>query len=243
MKKVFLLLFATLFSINVCGQSAYDKLFNFRGEISVEDESMLVPSSPVDVELTFFEAIDQVKTNSKLPADEIDDLTDIKRNEFVLLYKLSDYRLTYNTTNGRLTFYIGVNDYNASLDMKYIGVGKEICLTFPTSRVKRERTRTRYGDYFIQQFLSVNMPQNVAKTVLNRVKSTNHDINIAFIVKPIKVLSEKRTVNYGGYVGVQTGIDDFLICKTIGLYLVDTKTEEILYDLSQSLAVTAKKRK
>lgn len=243
MRKVLTFLFAVMFSVGVWAQSAYEKLFEYRGEISMEHESMLVPSSPIDFDFTFSEAIQQVKDNAKLPADEIDQSMNIKNNEFVLLYKLTDYALSYNTATKRLTFYIGVNDYNTTLDMRYIGVGKEICLTFPASRVKRNKIPTDHGDYFIQQFLSVSMPQDAAKTVLSKVNSSNHNVNVAFIVKPLKVLSEKRIMNYGGYIGTQVQIDDFLINKTVGLYIVDTKTEEVLCDLSKSLTVTSNKNK
>jgi len=221
MKKVFMFLFAVMFSVGIWAQNAYQDLLAKYGGISMEHESVYCMGAPMDYEMTFDEVREELKAGGKISTDPLDN--NIRCKEFVLFYKLSDYALSYNTATKRFTFYIGVNDYNTTLDMRYIGVGKEICLTFPTSHVKRSKIKTAYGDYFIQQFLSVTMPQDVAKTVLSRVNSSNHDVNIAFIVKPIKVLSEKRIMNYGGYVGTQAQIDDFLINKTIGMYVVDAR--------------------
>lgn len=167
----------------------------------------------------------------------------VKGASFYTLFDLR-YNEPYNITKHNFSFRIGVNDYNTTTTVGYIGLGKNFCVSYPQSRTTIKKSKTSYGDYFIQQYISTpTVPEDIAITIEKGMESPYCPISLLFVVKPTKVSKEKISMNYGGYVGTQTAINENILSKTIGLYIVNTKTKEVLADLSSIFQTTTPQKK
>lgn len=167
----------------------------------------------------------------------------VKNAKFYTLFNLR-YNESYDVSKRCFHFRIGVNDYNTTTTSGYIGLGNCFCITYPSTRTKITKSRTSYGDYFLQQYLtSPTIPEEIALRIEKEIEDPYCSIALMFIVKPTKVTSEKRTMNLGGYVGTQNITNQNILANTVGLYIVDTNSKEVLCDLSRILNSPTPQRK
>jgi hypothetical protein len=159
----------------------------------------------------------------------------VKNKNFYVLYNLCG-NSAYNTTKRNFSFSIGINDYNTTRTAGYIGLGNLFCTTYPSGYLSVKKTRTSAGDYFHSQYVSTpKISEDIALKIENSMENPYCSVCLMFIVKPTKISRETVTTNFGGYVGTQSYINSCILANTVGLYIVDTDTEEIICDLSSIL--------
>ncbi len=166
-----------------------------------------------------------------------------KNTKFYILYNLYD-NSAYDLSSKSFKFKIGLNDYNTTSKAGYFGIGGDICLSYPTSKLNIRKTLTRSGsDYWFDQYLSTpSISSDVALSIERQMSTYPCPLSLLFIVKLDKVSTEQRTIDFGGYVGRSTVTNQFILCKTIGLYVVNTETNEIISDLSSILTSNQNQR-
>ena len=270
MKKCLLIFAAIICSVCTWGQITYDFIINNYPYIDVEEDEVLFPSEPMwytgNIQkladllnknlFSFYDLNDDYPTNLQkneykkskeylkqdLPSfNEVYQST--KAHKFYILYNLR-YNTPYDTAKKRFAFRIGVNDYMKTNIAGYMGLGNNLCISCPTNRLSVKKTSTGYGDYFLSQFLyTTTIPESTALRIEKEMENPDCSICLMFIVKPYRVSKEARVINYGGYVGRQKALNDYVLAKTVGLYIVDTNKEEIICDLSKMFSQTTSKRK
>lgn len=156
-----------------------------------------------------------------------------KNTKFYILYDLYN-NSSYNLDSKSFKFKIGLNDYNTTSKAGYFGIGGDICLSYPASKLSVRKTLTRSGsDYWLDQYLTTpSISTEIALNIEKQMSVYPCPLSLLFVVVLDKVSTEQRTLDFGGYVGRKTVTSQFILCKTIGLYIVNTDTNDIIADLS-----------
>lgn len=163
---------------------------------------------------------------------------------FYILYNLHD-NTAFDVSSKCFKFKIGINDYNTTTKPGYLGLGNNICLSYPTGKLKIRKTLTRSGsDYWFDQYITTpKISEELAMSIEHSMAKYPCPISLLFIVKLGYISTEKRSMDFGGNIGRQTITNQFIMCKTVGLYIVNIKTNEVICDLSSILTPTSVKKK
>ena len=170
-------------------------------------------------------------------------LQNTKTRNFYILYDLYQ-NCAYNINSKSFKFKIGINDYDAYTKTGgYISLGNDICISYPTSRLSVKKTLTSNGeDYWLDQYISTPViSEDVALKIEKAMGKYPCPYSLLFVVKPNSVAAETKVTNFGGYVGRQRYTTEFIMFKTIGLYVVNTETYQVICDLSAYLTSSAPK--
>lgn len=163
---------------------------------------------------------------------------------FYILYNLHD-NTAFDVSSKCFKFKIGINDYNTTTTPEYLGLGNHICLSYPADKLKIRKTLTQIGsDYWLDQYITTpKISEELALSIEHSMAKYPCPISLLFIVKLGNVSTEKRSMDFGGYIGRQTITNQFIMCKTVGLYIVNIKTNEVVCDLSSVLISSSVKKK
>lgn len=248
-------------------QISYDSLIKNKAIVNVDKEEVLLPTDGEFWELQSFDKLRAILENDLISYFDLSDkystplkkqtfqkapeYTDsllpafnkiresVKNAKFYTLYNLQ-YNESYNVTKRCFAFNIGVDDYYTTTTPGYIGLGNCFCISFPQSRTKITKSNTSSGGYFLQQYITTpTIPEEIALRIENEMENPYCSMRLMFIVKPIKVTTERMTMNFGGYVGVQNIVNKNILANTIGMYIVDIETNEVLCDLSGIFSTSA----
>lgn len=262
MKYIISALILSISYLYVSSQSSYESLIKNKAFVDIERETVLLPSGDyweyqslnklIDILnndlFSFFDLEEDYYTPLKkqnfIKTTEYQDsilprfnqiVEKVKNAKFYALYNLR-YNKPYDVSKHCFHFSIGVNDYNTTKTVGYIGLGHCFCVSYPTNLTKIVKNRTNYGDYFLQQFITTpTIPENVALKIENELENPYCSMCLLFVVKPQKISQEQLLVNYGGNVGLYNTTNFNILARTIELYIVDTENKEIIYDLTSVL--------
>lgn len=232
--------------------------------IDIEDDEVVIPAYPMEttrkieylaylLEKDLFSYFDlneeyptQLQKNAFKKTDEYSnyleqlnaDYKSTISEKFYILYNLR-YNKPYDTNKKCFQFDLGVIASGTTKLAGYIGLSSNsspasVCITFPQNRltIKKELTYDR-SDYWLSQYIRIPIrSEELALKIEKEIANPYCSIYLMFIVKPNKVSREIHP-RYGYY-------QDFILAKTIGLYIVDVEKETILCDLS-NLFSTVKK--
>lgn len=153
------------------------------------------------------------------------DYSCLSASKFYILYNLR-YNHAYDIDKKSFIFRISVLDWQRTSQPGYIGFGKNICISFPTNKLNIKKTREYNNELYAYQYIQIpiadeDLALKIEKDMFNPYCSTC----LLFIVELNKVSSEKHSE----FPLSQNNI----LAKTINLYMVNTRTEQIYCDLSE----------
>lgn len=160
----------------------------------------------------------------------------IKNTEFGILYNLR-YNNPYSVSKKAFVFSIGVADYKVTNRKGYIGLGNDVCVTFPLKYTNISKVLLDNNYSIVQK---ITLPYTDTKTALKIEKDMDNPYCSTYLLFKVKIQDVeqiKRNINYGGYIGTQASICDYLLCKTTGLYIVNTDNEEVLGKFNNILTI------
>ena len=254
-----------MLSINVWGQTNCQDIISNYPYIDVETDKVEFPAEPMEIYgdinklvallnkdiFSFYDMNDKYPTplqknaymnteeylNTYLPSfNEVYQAT--IEGKFIVLYNLR-YNKPYDIQNRCFKFRIGVRDFYKTRKNGYISMGNALCVSFPKERLKTTKTPIDKGNYyFYQDITTPSIPEDIALKIEQEMDKPTCSVCLMFIVQPRSVSQETQYVNFGGYIGAQEITTDFVFAKTIGLYIVDTETYEVLADISNILSTS-----
>jgi hypothetical protein len=149
-------------------------------------------------------------------------------SKFYILYNLR-YNQAYNLNKKAFIFRITVLDFLKTSQTGYLGFGKNINSLFPASRFNVKKERQSNGELYAVQYVQIPVAdENLALKIENDMSNPYCSTCLMFIVK----LSKTSTEKHPEFMFEQ----DNILTKTIGLYIVNTKTKEIYCDLTKILS-------
>lgn len=260
MKRLLLFLIVTLSSVLSWGQITYSDIITNYPYIDLEDDEVCIPSEPMETtgkrEMLFHlldrdmysyfnlneEYPTQLQKNAYKKTQEYAwnleqfnaDYKATTTSKFYILKNLR-YNKNYDVNKRCFNFNLGVNALDVTNIPGYIGLTdltgspSDVCITFPSNRltIKKERTYDGSG-YWVSQYIRTPIiSEELAMEIEQGMAKPNCPIALMFIVIPQKVSKEIRTWKYGK---IQ---QNFILAKTVGLYIVDTQKEQILCNFSK----------
>lgn len=153
------------------------------------------------------------------------DYSCLSTSKFYILYNLR-YNSEYDIDKKSFIFRVGVLDWQRTSQSGYIGFGKNICTSFPANKLNIKKTREYNNELYAYQYIQIpiadeDLALKIEKDMANPYCSTC----LLFVVELNKVSSEKHPE----FPWAQNNI----LAKTVNLYMVNTKTEQIYCDLSE----------
>lgn len=146
-------------------------------------------------------------------------------SKFYILYNLR-YNEAYNIDKKSFIFRIGVLDWQRTSQSGYIGFGKNICTSFPTNKLNVKKTREYNNELYAYQYIQIPIAdEDLALKIEEDMSNPYCSTCLLFVVELNKVSSEKHPE----FPWAQNNI----LAKTVNLYMVNTKTEQIYCDLSE----------
>ena len=258
------LIFA-LMSTYAWGQTTCEDIISDYSYINVERNEVEFPAEPMEIYgdinklafllnkdiFSFYDMNDkyptQLQKNAFMKTEEylnmvLPSFNDVYKatfeSKFFVLYNLR-YNKPYDTKNRCFKFRIGIRDYDKTKKIGYIGLGNALCVSFPNERLKITKLPTNDGDnYYYQDFNTPTISEDIALRIEQEINKPTCSVCLMFIVQPRQVSREVQSINFGGYVGRQEISTDFVLAKTVGLYIVDTETDEVLVDISEILSIS-----
>ena len=153
------------------------------------------------------------------------DYSCLSGSKFYILYNLR-YNSEYDINKKSFIFRIGVLDWQRTNQSGYIGFGKNICTTFPANKLNIKRTREYNNELYAYQYIQIPIAdEDLALKIEEDMSNPYCSTCLMFVVELNKVSSEKHPE----FPWAQNNI----LAKTVNLYMVNTKTEQIYCDLSE----------
>lgn len=153
------------------------------------------------------------------------DYSCLSTSKFYILYNLR-YNTAYDIDKKSFIFRIGVLDWQRTNQSGYIGFGKNICTTFPANKLSIKRTREYNNELYAYQYIQIPIAdEDLALKIEEEMSNPYCSTCLMFVVELNKVSSEKHPE----FPWAQNNI----LAKTVNLYMVNTKTEQIYCDLSE----------
>lgn len=153
------------------------------------------------------------------------DYSCLSDSKFYILYNLR-YNNAYDVDKKSFIFRIGVLDWQRTNQSGYIGFGKNICTSFPTNKLNVKRTREYNDELYAYQYAQIPIAdEDLALKIEEDMSNPYCSTCLLFVVELNKVSSEKHPE----FPWTQNNI----LAKTVNLYMVNTKTEQIYCDLSE----------
>lgn len=153
------------------------------------------------------------------------DYSCLSASKFYILYNLR-YNSEYDIDKKSFIFRVGVLDWQRTSQSGYIGFGKNICTSFPTNKLNIKKEREYNNELYAYQYIQIPIAnEDLALKIEEDMSNPYCSTCLLFVVELNKVSSEKHPE----FPWAQNNI----LAKTINLYMVNTKTEQIYYDLSE----------
>jgi hypothetical protein len=153
------------------------------------------------------------------------DYSCLSTSKFYILYNLR-YNNAYDVDKKSFIFCIGVLDWQRTNQSGYIGFGKNICTSFPTNKLNVKRTREYNNELYAYQYIQIPITdEDLALKIEEDMSNPYCSTCLLFVVELNKVSSEKHPE--------LPWVKDNVLAKTINLYMVNTKMEQIYCDLSE----------
>lgn len=153
------------------------------------------------------------------------DYSCLATSKFYILYNLR-YNTAYDIDKKSFIFRIGILDWQRTNQSGYIGLGKNICTTFPANKLNIKKKREYNGELYSYQYIQIPVAdEELALKIEGDMSNPYCSTCLLFVVELNKALSEKHPE----FPWTQNNI----LAKTINLYMVNTKTEQIYCDLSE----------
>ena len=151
-------------------------------------------------------------------------------SKFYILYNLR-YNQAYDLNKKAFVFRIMVLDFLKTNQTGYLGFGKNINAMFPTSRFSTKKERESNGELYSKQYIQIPIAdENLALKIEGDISNPYCSTCLMFAVKLYKTSTEKHP---------EFSLEqDNILTKTIGLYIVNTKTKEVYCDLTKLLSVS-----
>ena len=259
MKRFLLLAIVTLCCVFSWAQDTYNDIVTYYPYIDIEDDEVCIPSDPMEITgkremfcyLLNKDLFSYFDLNGKYP-------TQLQKNAYKKTQEYAqdleqfnaDYKATttskfyimkslqcntaYDVNKRCFNFKLGVIASSLTNTPGYIGLNGDsytspVCVTFPSSRltVKKELTYDG-GNYWISQYIRTPMiSEEIAMQIEQGMAMSDCPIALMFIVIPQRISKETKSWKYGQLQ------QDFILAKTVGLYIVDTQKETILCNLSK----------
>lgn len=260
MKRLLLSLIFTLCNVYVWGQKTYNEIITDYPYIDIEDDEVCIPSEPMETTgkremlvhllnkdmYSYFDLNDkyptQLQKNAYKKTQEYvwnleqfnADYKAVTTSKFYILKNLQ-YNTAYDVNKRCFNFNLGVTALDMTNVPGYIGLSSStgspsyVCVTFPSSRLTTKKELTWDGrDYWISQYIRTPIiSEELAMRIEQGMSKLDCPIALMFIVIPQRVSKEIRNWKYGQLQ------QNFILVKTVGLYIVDTQKETILCDLSK----------
>lgn len=151
-------------------------------------------------------------------------------SKFYILYNLR-YNEAYDLNKKAFVFHIMVLDFLKTNQAGYLGFGKNINAMFPTSRFNVKKERESNGELYSKQYIQIPIAdESLALKIEEEMANPYCSTCLMFVVKLNKTSTEKHPE----FMFEQ----DNILTKTIGLYIVNTKTKEVYCDLTKLLSVS-----
>lgn len=146
-------------------------------------------------------------------------------SKFYILYNLR-YNSEYDINKKSFIFRIGVLDWQRTNQLGYIGFGKNICTSYPANKLNIKKTREYNNELYAYQYIQIPVAEeDLALKIEKDMSNPYCSTCLLFVVELNKVSSEKHPEF--------TWAQNNILAKTINLYMVNTKTEQIYCDLSE----------
>jgi hypothetical protein len=151
-------------------------------------------------------------------------------SKFYILYNLR-YNEAYDLNKKAFVINIMVLDFLRTNQTGYLGFGKNINTLFPTNRLNVKKGRESNGEVYAKQYIQIPITdENLALKVEKDMSNPYCSTCLMFVVKLDKTSTEKHPE----FMFEQ----DNILTKSIGLYVVNTKSKEIYCDLTKILSTT-----
>lgn len=253
MRKISVVLIATICSISAWGQKSYEDVINecyeidYKAEVFYlsggnEDEYNICKveqvASLINKDVFGYFGLNQkyetpLQKNAFKKTQEYAtylselnyDYSCLSTSKFYILYNLR-YNTAYDIDKKSFIFRIGVLDWQRTNQSGYIGFGNNICTTFPPNKLNIKRTREYNNELYAYQYIQIPIAdENLALKIEKDMSNPYCSTCLLFVVELNKVSSEKHPE----FPWTQNNI----LAKTVNLYVVNTKTEQIYCDLSE----------
>lgn len=260
MKRFLLLAIVTLCSIFSWAQNTYNDIVTVYPYIDIEDDEVCIPSDPMETTIkreafihllnkdmfSYFDLNDKYPTQLQKNAYKKTQEYALNLEQFNADYKATttskfyilkslQYNTAYDVNKRCFNFRLGVKALDMTKVPGYIGLTSltgspsDVCITFPSNRLTIKKELTYDGsDYWISQYIRTPIiSEELAMRIEQGMAKPDCPIALMFIVIPQRVSKEIRNWKYGQLQ------QNFILAKTVGLYIVDTQKETILCNLSK----------
>jgi len=146
-------------------------------------------------------------------------------SKFYILYNLR-YNQAYDLNKKAFVFRIMILDFLRTNQARYLGFGKNINTLLPSNMLIVKKERWKDGELYANQYIQIPIAdENLALKIEEDMANPYCSTCLMFVVQLNKTSTEKHPESMF--------VQDNILAKTVNLYLVNTKTEEIYCDLSE----------
>lgn len=149
----------------------------------------------------------------------------ISDSKFYILYNLR-YNQAYDLNKKAFVFRVMVLDFLRTNQAGYLGFGKNINTSLPSNMLMVKKERRQDGELYANQYIQIPIAdENLALKIEEDMANPYCSTYLMFVVQLNKTSTEKHPE----FMFAQ----DNILAKTVNLYMVNTKTEQIYCDLSE----------
>lgn len=146
-------------------------------------------------------------------------------SKFYILYNLR-YNQAYDLNKKAFVFHIMILDFLRTNQIGYLGFGKNINTSLPPNILMVKKERWQDGELYANQYIKIPIAdENLALKIEEDMTNPYCSTCLMFVVQLNKTSTEKHPE----FMFAQ----DNILAKTVNLYMVNTKTEQIYCDLSE----------
>ncbi len=146
-------------------------------------------------------------------------------SKFYILYNLR-YNQAYDLNKKAFVFRVMILDFLRTNQAGYLGFGKNINITLPSNMLTVKKERWQDGELYSNQYIQIPIAdKNLALKIEEDMANPYCSTCLMFVVQLNKTSTEKHPE----FMFAQ----DNILAKTVNLYMVNTKTEQIYCDLSE----------
>lgn len=146
-------------------------------------------------------------------------------SKFYILYNLR-YNQAYDLNKKAFVFRVMILDFLRTNQAGYLGFGKNINTSLPSNMLMVKKERWQDGELYANQYIQIPIAdENLALKIEEDMANPYCSTCLMFVVQLNKTSTEKHPE----FMFAQ----DNILAKTVNLYMVNTKTEQIYCDLSE----------
>lgn len=145
-------------------------------------------------------------------------------SKFYILYNLR-YNEAYDLNKKAFVFHVMILDFLRTNQAGYLGFGKNINTSLPPNILMVKKERWQDGELYANQYIKIPIAdENLALKIEEDMANPYCSTCLMFVVQLNKTSTEKHPESMFA--------QDNILAKTVNLYMVNTKTEQIYCDLS-----------